>query len=425
MENNKQNIQAQVDTAFQKLNNLDPKAAQQTAAQFNYTLPKADSTNSTLQDTALSFLTSDRAVSSQQTNMKDIVSRAEKLTGATRDAAEAGRTAALTSADNVFGNDMRSMQTQSDNAYTAFAQSSQMGTSTAQYKLLNDTVQKNMNDIRGRMVEAQQTADYNYYTRLQEAELNEIKIRQDATQQQFQNLLGLAGIQQQKDSFLLQQKAQDFSQKQAIGSIALQFGLDVQEGDTLDSIIGRAAPLATEERQLELDQIRTQIAAQKASMARASAAVGAAKAGNGTIDSDILPQDLFEAVRGGSVSLTDAYKTAKTPEQVAAVQKGEEQLYKESISTQFESGSYKTRDNAFDTLSYVNPYVSPKIILEVIDDKMPVKSGGGQSFGSRVGKVIKENPGKAALHGATGVAGYLSDKAVSGISKFVRDIKNA
>jgi hypothetical protein len=176
---------------------------------------------------------------------------------------------------------------------------------------------------------------------------------------------------------------------------------------------------------LELDQIRTQIAAQRASMARASAAVGAAKSSGGSVSSDLSPAALFEAVRSGEISRDDALKTAATQEQIAAIGKGFEQFNETFINSQFEGVSFKDRTEAYDTLTYKNPYVPPETIQKVILSNMPVKSSSGQSFGSRVGKAIKENPGKAALYGATGVAGYLGDKAVSGISKFVRDIKDA
>ena len=59
----------------------------------------------------------------------------------------------------------------------------------------------------------------------------------------------------------------EFGKEQAVGSIALQFGLEVRDGESLTSIIDRAKPFAAEDRRLELEAAQSQINLVNAQMA--------------------------------------------------------------------------------------------------------------------------------------------------------------
>jgi hypothetical protein len=68
--------------------------------------------------------------------------------------------------------------------------------------------------------------------------------------------IGNFGLQSAQEN--RQQKAQNFAEKSAISNVALQFGLTAKEGETMDQIVSRAAPLASQKQQLEMAKLQAE-----------------------------------------------------------------------------------------------------------------------------------------------------------------------
>ena len=251
-----------------------------------------ETTSGPVESAALNLMLSDEAVTSEQDNFTDIINRAQGVQESGRAAATANLAAQNQSIDNSFGRAERELQRDAGNARAAFAQGSAMGTSTAQFKLLDDTINKNLNDIKSRKEEARLNADSAYLQQLNLLEVQYLEQKQQAGQVMFNNLMQIAGLGQSQSQFNksfglqarqveLQEQAQQFQQEQALNSVALEFGLELQPGETMESIINRATPIVQEMRGLEkqqaelsLEQMRSSIATQRAQRAQITQARG-------------------------------------------------------------------------------------------------------------------------------------------------------
>lgn len=368
-------------------------------------------TQAPVESAALDLMLSDEAVTSEQDNFRDIVNRASGVKESGIDAAESARKSQLASIEGTFGREQRNLERNARDARTAFAQGSSMGTSTAQFKLLNDTINQNLGDIKARKEEARLNADSNYLAQLNQLEVEYLAQKQNASQVMFSNLMQIAGLGQaesqfskqfglQRQQFEQQKQAQQFQQEQAIGSIALQFGLDMQEGETLDSIIDRAAPIVTEQRgmdrkeqELRLQQIRASI-----NQANASAAQIRTAAARDQKVSGMSPEELKQAVQLGLVSPDEAFKTADSTEQrnavISAQREGLNALAGQSIA-QYAQDSSMSRQDIIDTVMAENPGLLSTEVAAMVDGSM---SGTEKPFVSVV-DVLSEIP-ETLLRGA-------------------------
>jgi hypothetical protein len=78
-------------------------------------------------------------------------------------------------------------------------------------------------------------------------------------QKTFENLLQIGNYSIQSSQEQRAVKAQNFQERSAINSIALQYGVTPKEGDTIETITARAAPYASEKQRLELARTRAEI----------------------------------------------------------------------------------------------------------------------------------------------------------------------
>lgn len=93
--------------------------------------------------------------------------------------------------------------------------------------------------------------------------------------------------------FDLAVRGQSFQEKSAMGSIALQYGITLEPGDDIASVVERAAPFASKEQKLKMEQMAASIYASNAS-AKASLAA-AAKAAREDRDLDSTQLDALAA----------------------------------------------------------------------------------------------------------------------------------
>lgn len=141
-------------------------------------------------------------------------------------------------------------------------------------------------------------------------QLQAIQFQQQAQQQVFSNLLGIGGFAQQQQQNDLSKQNQDFTQQQAMTSIALKYGLTVGPNDTLASLTTKAMPFASQEEQLQLQQLQTQISLNKAQTQKA---LSDASAGSP------LSQDQIWSIANASITQPAVLGLLKTPADAAAV----------------------------------------------------------------------------------------------------------
>ena len=109
---------------------------------------------------------------------------------------------------------------------------------------LVQTTDKNLNDLESRRQEALLQNDANTASQIAGLQIQELQFKQQAQQQTFSNLLGLSQlgqsqqqIEQQQYQFNVRQK---FDEQTAMSSVALQYGLDVQPGESFKDLYSRA-----------------------------------------------------------------------------------------------------------------------------------------------------------------------------------------
>jgi hypothetical protein len=183
-------------------------------------------------------------------------------------------------------------------ATTALEGRQGFGTQLAAMRMLTETTDKTLRDLDVRKQDALLANDSAAAQRISDLQLKEYEYRQKAKQDMFNNLISVGNYSLNKSTFeagreeeakrfglakraqkftetqgertmSLAERAQDFGESEAMANIALEYGVTLQEGDTLDTVAAKAAPFASEKQKLSLEQIRAEISAAKATTARA------------------------------------------------------------------------------------------------------------------------------------------------------------
>jgi len=134
------------------------------------------------------------------------------------------------------------------------------GVNRAALKQITDETQKSVRDLEGRKQELILSGEAAAASKIAELQFSALEFQQQAMQQTFSNLLQVGGFAIEKSRESRLQAAQTSQEKQQIASIALEFGLPVTEGETLDTIVAKASPFATEQQRLKMQKTRAEIA---------------------------------------------------------------------------------------------------------------------------------------------------------------------
>lgn len=129
----------------------------------------------------------------------------------------------------------------------------------AAYTALKDDTNKNLKDLEDRKQSLILQNDSAAASKIADLQFKALEFQQQAQQQTFSNLLGIAnfGISSAQEKRLAE--TQTFQEKQAISNIALQYGLDVKPGDTIDTITSKAMVFASEEQKARLAKLQSEI----------------------------------------------------------------------------------------------------------------------------------------------------------------------
>jgi len=208
-------------------------------------------------------------------------------------------------------------------------------TNTALLRQLDEETEKSIRDLDLRKTEALAAGEVETANQLAQIQLQEIQFRSKQRQQGFQNLMSLAGLEFQqeqigfeakrlgfeenridiaREGLTLQERqvgiaeaAQKQAERTAISEVALQYGLEITEGETLETIVQKAQPFASDQQKVALEKQRAEIANIKANTQKAI------QDGTGLSDANL------DIIAEAAIINSAVLGTLKNPQDVAKV----------------------------------------------------------------------------------------------------------
>lgn len=164
-------------------------------------------------------------------------------------------------------------------------------TSVVGFQNLREYNAKTIRDLDQRKNELLLQGDAQAASQIAALEIKKLEFEQEAAQRTFENILKMgtfefaASADERADRGELRaDRAQNFQEEQAKSAIALEYGLTLNKGETLESLVTRAMPLASEEKKLQLEQVRTAIAQNRAQTQAALASAARAAREDAPLD---------------------------------------------------------------------------------------------------------------------------------------------
>lgn len=253
-------------------------------------------------------------ISSENTNLENKINDAIKNI-------QTGQQASAQAITSSYDRQIADAAKQGQNQITSFNESTRgYATNTAALRQLTEDTSKQLKDLEQRKQELILQGQAAAAGQVSQLQIQAIQFHQQAQQQVFANLLQMGNFAQQQQQNSLAQRSQDFQEQSAKATIALQYGINVNPGDTLQDVINRAKPMASQKQQLELAKLQSDILKNKAEAAKAynDAAAGGTSSSS---DVDILSRGALNS-NGASLALIknpDTY--AKVVTRMAAMQK--------------------------------------------------------------------------------------------------------
>lgn len=217
-------------------------------------------------------------------------------------------------------------------------------------------IEKSLRDLEQRKNELVLQGNAAAASKISELQVQQLQFKQEAQQKVFSNLLQMGNYAINLRSASLAERAQSFQETNAISSVALQYGLTVKPGETIEQIVSRAAPLASEKQKLELNKTLAEIAKLKAD-ANLSIAQANEKAASGKTDPATITAMALAANRNPNILLgmTNMTQRSLVENEMARIQ---QHNVTETVM------DYVTKDVAYeDAYSEVlsNPYIENKV----------------------------------------------------------------
>lgn len=142
------------------------------------------------------------------------------------------------------------------------AEESQRGfaTNTAQLRSIQESTDKEVKDLEQRKSEALLLGDSTTANRISELQMKSIEFNQQAKQQAFSNMLGMATFALSAQTQERLAREQTTAEKKAVADIALKYGVEASSNDTIDTITAKAFQSASEQQKAELLKTRSETA---------------------------------------------------------------------------------------------------------------------------------------------------------------------
>lgn len=226
-------------------------------------------------------------------------------------------------------------------------------------QLVDQQIEKSMRDLEQRKQEMVLQGNAAAASKISDLQVQQLGFKQQAQQQVFSNLLAIGNYGLQAQQVNIASRAQDFQESNAISTIALRYGLDIQPGETIDSITTRAKINASAEEQLNLDRARQQIAQSKAETARANAETNRIITENKY--SNNLDASTIKSLARAAIINPNVLATIKNPQQLALTTVEMSNISQTNLVTDIADyiSSGKTREDAM-TSVLNNPLLTDK-----------------------------------------------------------------
>lgn len=180
---------------------------------------------------------------------------------------EKGQSASTARLESQFGRERQNLEEAGANAVDDFRDSrSGFATNMVALRNLVKTTDDNLNDLETRKEEAILLGESEAAKAISALQLQSLTFKQQAEQNVFNNLISMSnfGLSLRQDARAqegldLQKRSQTFTEKSALVQIGLEFGVPVSESDTMESVLARVAPMASEQRRLEMQKLTADI----------------------------------------------------------------------------------------------------------------------------------------------------------------------
>ena len=171
--------------------------------------------------------------------------------------------------ESAYGRELGYQQQQAGEAITAGRAAGSGGIlNMAALRSLTETTDKSLKDLEQRKQELILQNDAAAASKISDLQLKALEFQQQAQQQTFSNLLGMANLGVQLETEARLAKTQTFTETQAVNSVALEYGLN-PTGKTLDQITKEAMFFASDDRKAKLAQQAADLAYTKAQTVKA------------------------------------------------------------------------------------------------------------------------------------------------------------
>lgn len=207
-------------------------------------------------------------ISSANTNIEDKIARA---IGGIKESNKASGEAITSAYDRQIGYTAEKQQ----NAITAAMERGVgMQTTDVAYRAMTKEADQNLKDLEQRKQELILQGNSQAAAKIADLEIQTLDFKSKALQTTFSNLLSLSNFGLQKSAEERAGKAQSFQEQSTMSSLALQYGVNVNPGDTLKDVVNRAMPFANKKQQAELAKTYAEINRINAEAAKAARGEG-------------------------------------------------------------------------------------------------------------------------------------------------------
>lgn len=227
---------------------------------------------------------------------------------------------------------------------------------------LTQTTDKSLKDLEQRKNELILQNDSAAASKIADLQIKALEFQQNANQQVFQNLLGIADFGFKQSANELAKSNQVFQQNQAMSTIALKYGIPLNPGDTIESITTRAMPFASKEEALQLAKLQSEINKNNAEVTK-TLREGISYVNDSNLDTVAQAAAINPAV----------LSTIKNPSDLGKVVVKMNEIQKANAISQIEynikSGVYKTKEQALSDIqtSASNGTLNPSYIPDAVD----------------------------------------------------------
>ena len=159
--------------------------------------------------------------------------------------------------------------TQQANAYRTHALETRSGAGVQKValKLLEESNIKYIGDLQRQKEDAHMANDTATALRISDLQVRAMEYEQQAKQQYYSNLLGMANLVQGQateermtsqfaENLQLQRDQMEENNRRTAASLAAEYGVTIEEGDTLESVVSKIAPIVSREKKAYLNIVK-------------------------------------------------------------------------------------------------------------------------------------------------------------------------